>query len=78
MSRKKDNAGPAARKKSSVRRAATTSRLSGPDQAARRGTAAIRSAEDALADPFVAEAMRRGIMRLDGDGDKIIYSLRTE
>ncbi len=39
---------------------------------------AIRSAEDALADPFVAEAMRRGIMRLDGDGEKVIYSLRTE
>lgn len=38
----------------------------------------IRSAEEALADPFVAEAMRRGIMRLEGDAKTIVYSLRSE
>jgi type I restriction enzyme M protein len=38
----------------------------------------IRSAAESLADPFVAEAMRRGIIRLDPDGKNIIYALRTE
>ena len=36
----------------------------------------IRSAEDALADPSVTEAIQRGILRIDGA--RIIYSLRTE
>lgn len=79
MSLKKDNnARATVRKKPLARKATRENRLPAPDQAARRLTPAIRSSEDALADPLVAEAMRRGIMRLDGDGGNIIYSLRIE
>ena len=45
---------------------------------ARRGTMPIRSAAEALADQFIAEAIRRGIMKLDADGRYMIYALRTE
>lgn len=78
MSLKKNTVRTTVRKKPSARKTIRKSLPPAPNQAARRVSLAIRSAEDAMADPFVAEAMRRGIMRLDGDGENIIYSLRTE
>jgi len=44
----------------------------------RRAAMAIRSADDAKADQFVAEALRRGILRFEEDEAKIVYSLKTE